>query len=79
MLKCIEIDNITFHNVRNQIYMPEWINVGVSYPECNVNVLLTDGQKIGFGYLTENDRYKHWKSHQDLGWITHWMPLPELP
>jgi len=59
--------------------MSEWINVGIEYPECHINVLLTDGRKIGFGYREINNRYTHWKSHQDLGWITHWMSLPELP
>lgn len=56
-----------------------WINVGILYPQCNVNVLLTDGKNIGFGYRVQNERYTHWKSHQDLGWITHWMPLPQPP
>lgn len=57
----------------------KWINIGTSYPEYYVNVLLTDGKNIGLGYRAENERYTHWKSHQDLGWITHWMPLPALP
>ena len=48
-----------------------WINVGYKYPPENINVLLSDGNTIGFGYRVQNDRYTHWKSHQDLGWITH--------
>jgi len=70
---------IDFPYLRNAIYPIQWVNVGILYPQYNVNVLLTDGKNIGFGYLAENERYKHWKSHQDLGWITHWMPLPETP
>ncbi len=60
-------------------YAIGWLNVGISYPECDVNVLLTDGSKVGFGYRVENARVTHWRSHQDLGWVTHWMPLPEAP
>jgi hypothetical protein len=73
------LENVDLPNVRNRIYVPEWINIGISYPEYNVNVLLTDGKTIGFGYLTKDGKTKHWKSHQCLGWITHWMTLPELP
>jgi len=59
--------------------MGEWIHIGISYPECHTNVLLTDGKKIGFGYLSIDRKIKYWNTHQDLGWITHWMPLPEPP
>lgn len=59
--------------------MSEWINIGLGYPQCHIYVLVSDGKKIGFGYFEEDKKHKYWKSHQDLGWITHWMPLPELP
>ncbi len=59
--------------------MSEWVNIGIAYPEYHTDVLLTDGEIVGFGHLVKTKTGKHWQSHQNLGWITHWMPLPSLP
>lgn len=61
--------------------MNEWIKATVEYPKLNENILLTDGEKVGFGYLRKIKENTYFMSNQDLdlGMITHWMPLPEPP
>lgn len=56
-----DMKELDFPHVRSHVYGNEWINVGILYPQCNVNVLLTDGKNIGFGYRATNERYTHYR------------------
>jgi hypothetical protein len=65
--------------------MSEWVSVKNKLPNFFKLVLVTDGNIIDFGQYTEgNEPLKsppRWiASTVDFtNFITHWMPLPELP
>lgn len=64
----------------------KWISVKDKLPvKSHVEVLITDGIKIGIGHLGNNkftwfDHFQYGDycniPHKD---VTHWMPLPEVP
>lgn len=67
----------------------EWISVKDKLPclvnNCSSNnVLVTDGISIFVAFLhhDEYDEYDEWLEALEglnIGGVTHWMPLPELP
>ena len=58
----------------------EWIRVEDKLPEKGVDVLLTNGIDVYFGFIgfdvepVWTNRYGEW-----YRFVTHWMPLPEPP
>lgn len=65
--------------------MPEWISVKDRLPEEMQTVLVFDQiEKIStMTFYTDSMYGKCWSDDYEqeinLGWVTHWMPLPEPP
>lgn len=64
--------------------MSEWISVKKELPAHNKRVLLTNRNEIWVGYRSYDlfetcITVSHSTCYLELGEVTHWMPLPELP
>lgn len=54
----------------------DWISVDDRLPEYNKEVMCTDGKYIRVVKFMK----KKWVyNYCNIVWITHWVPLPELP
>ena len=61
--------------------MSEWIDVKDSVPQNNQRVLACYGGDVFFArYLVALKTWRRDASESGMDqWVTHWMPLPELP
>ncbi len=66
--------------------IPKWIAVEDRLPGVDVSVLVYDqGKEMCYvGYRLDarwwySDHYGRWDARVTLGYITHWMPLPDSP
>lgn len=61
----------------------KWINVKDRLPECNQEVLTSDGENIQIGRYEDfsliNVPNELWSSETGKIEVTHWMPLPLPP
>jgi len=65
-----------------------WISVNDEMPTTNEDILVTDGNVVAVGYMDEyseflpsnvDSGYDMSEPSLDMGTITHWCDLPELP
>ena len=75
---------VTFSDIYNEApinNMPHWININDSLPENDNRVLVCLNEKgtIMCNGSIDTDRYLHKGWVRWNGFITHWMPLPDVP
>lgn len=67
---------------KQAVEVPEgWISVKDRLPERQVSVLVSDGNNVGYCYLTRHGDWNVCASNDYVPYdqITHWMPLPASP
>ena len=61
--------------------MSEWISVDDRLPDENITVLVCDGDDVEMGSHNSHFGWTiyEWDGPSSRSFVSHWMPLPELP
>lgn len=88
---CTETERRQFYEIEElEARVPRWVRVAERLPEKGLRVIfLVDRKSTGFraayvGEYVAHSAFQSWACYEDeRGWdasfVTHWMPLPELP